>query len=119
VSYGNGETTAYDARCEQGQRVGLIGGGAMAGSIPQPPPRLSLVAEQFRQLEQRIEALHGVIANLSDRLSAVLAPEPPNGVGKEALPHPGVPLAAGLAEANARLGAAYSRLQSILDRVEL
>lgn len=84
------------------------------------PKSMPLIAQQFEVTIKSIEAIHDAITRLETRVNAVLRQEPSQTSGRDEVRlTPSVPLAAVLVETNARLQAAYVRLQSLVDRVEL
>ena len=98
----------------------VSGASTYAGPKDQPTSiRQPMIADQMMALEQRAEGLHSMIAELEARLSAVLTPEPPQGLDKEGSPSFPVPLAASLAQSNQRLSQALNRLQALIGRIEL
>jgi hypothetical protein len=113
--YGNGQ----DARA-----YGVANGGGAVGMAATPmnvqTARMPMVSQQVEALGKSTEVIHQLISQLEDRLSAVLMPTPPEGnQAREGRPHPGVALAAGLMEINARVESAVIRLNSLMQRVEV
>ena len=119
--------------------MALGNGGAMVGQmeqsrmrlnptgLPTPPAvstnvpqRIGLISHEVSTLDDGTQHLHALLSQLEERLAAVLMVEPPNTAGDVAgKPSAPVPLAMGLAEANARLRYACERLERMIARIEL
>lgn len=96
-------------------------GGTEGATIPTGPQanRMSAIHEQLSALDGHTEKLHGVIAELEQRLCCVLSPVlPVSQAGTEKPGHP-VPLAAGLSELNGRVAYAVQRVHDLLGRLEV
>jgi hypothetical protein len=100
---------------------GAFGEATQAGYAPavSNSPREPMIARETLRLEKLVDALHQGISELDARLSPVLMPESPQGIGKDNAPMPSVPMAQALASMADRVAQACQRLQSLNSRVEL
>jgi hypothetical protein len=82
-------------------------------------PKRGQVLDQIETQQKLIEALHGSIQALADRISMVLLPEAPCGESTGKDKQPECQLAEVLRGMNGRLGGAIKNIQGIISRCEL
>ena len=98
---------------------GSDGAASALKSVMAAPQRVPLIADQVQGIENRTHALHEAISRVTDRLSSVLAPEPPSGEASAKAPQHGIGMVDALQEINSRLEYALARLTSLTNRIEV